>query len=141
MPVTLEIPAITPINALPLFIVSFFMVLDVIVGLCKAFATNTYSSTKMREGLWHKAAIFAITILAYALEITTGFMDFSVLGWDIGSTLPIVGAVSVYVVMMETGSILESAVVINPDLGTKGLFKIFGNFGAKLEDEEHDDSK
>ena len=139
MPVTLEIPVIQPINALPLFVVCFFIVLDVIVGLCKAFATNSYSSTKMREGLWHKAAIIAVTILAYALEAATGLMDFSLIGWEVGTTLPIVAAVTAYVVIMEAGSVLESAVIINPELGAKKLFRLFGKFSDSIKEDDSDD--
>lgn len=136
MPITLEIPAITPINALPLLIVCGFVLFDVIVGLTKAFATGTYESSKMRQGMWHKAAILAVTILAYALEAATGMMDFSIIGWEPGTTLPIVGAVTAYIVIMEAGSILESAVIINPDLGGKGLFKLFGKFGESVVNTE-----
>ena len=134
MPVVLEIPAITPINALPLLIVCGFVLFDVIVGLFKAFATSSYQSSKMRQGMWHKAAIIAVTILAYALEAATGMMDFSIIGWEPGTTIPIVGAVTAYIVVMESGSILESAVTINPDLGGKGLFKLFGKFGDGVDD-------
>lgn len=139
MPITLEIPAIAPINALPLLIVCGFVLFDVVVGLFKAFATGTYQSSKMRQGMWHKAAIIAVTILAYALEAATGMMDFSVIGWEPGTTLPIVGAVTAYIVVMEAGSILESAVTINPDLGGKGLFKLFGKFADGVEERGDED--
>ena len=135
MPITLEIPPITPINALPLLIVCGFVLFDVIVGLVKAFATESYQSSKMRQGMWHKAAILAVTVLAYALEAATGMMDFSISGWEPGTTIPIVGAVTAYVVIMEAGSILESAVTINPELGGKGLFKLFGKFGETIADD------
>ena len=38
------------------FIAFTFMVLDFVTGWIKALATNSYSSTKMREGLFHKVA-------------------------------------------------------------------------------------
>lgn len=135
MPIVLELPLLTPINAVPFLVVCCFALFDVIVGLVKAFATHTYSSTKMRDGLWHKAAIIFVTLLAYSLEIITGFMDFSMFGWENGTTLPIVNVMTAYIVIMEVGSILESIVVINPELGGKKFMKLFGLFGQKLEDE------
>lgn len=149
MPITFDLPVISPISAIPFLVVCIWALFDVITGLIKAFATNSYSSTKMREGLWHKAAIIAVCILAYALEMVTGLMDFSILpGWEQGATIPIVNAVTAYIVVMETGSIIENIVAINPDLCNKQLLKFFGNFSEKLRQEieakdkaaEHDNS-
>lgn len=126
MPVVLEIPPIAPINALPLLVVCGFILMDVATGLAKAFSTNTYSSTKMRTGMWHKFAIVSVIILAYAMESATGLMDFSVIGWQPGSTLPIVTVVSAYVVLMEAGSTMENIVEINPELAGKAFWRYFG---------------
>ena len=137
MPITFDLPAISPISAIPFLVVCVWALFDVITGLTKAFSTNTYSSTKMREGLWHKAAIIAVCILAYALEMVTGLMDFSILpGWEQGMTIPIVNAVTAYIVVMETGSIIENIVAINPELCDKSLLKFFGKFSEKLRQEQ-----
>ena len=126
MPIVLEIPQMAPINALPLLVVCGFILMDVVTGLAKAFATNSYNSTTMRTGLWHKFAIIAVVILAYAMEAATGLMDFSVVGWEPGSTLPVVTVVATYIVLMEAGSSAENIVEINPELAGKGMWRYFG---------------
>ena len=128
MPVTFELPPIEPISAVPFLVVCVFVALDIIFGLIKAFATHTYQSSKMRDGLWHKSAVIGITILAYALQIVTAMMDFSVVGIEAGTSVPITLAVTAYIVLMEVGSILESIVTINPELGGRGLMRHFGGF-------------
>lgn len=125
--ITLEIPQIAPVNALPFLIVCGFVLYDLTTGICKAFATNTFDSTKMREGLWHKAAILSVMVLAYAFEIATGMMDFTVIGWEPGTTLPVSVVVATYIVLMETGSGIENIVQINPELAGKGFWRFFGN--------------
>mgnify|MGYP002626205992 CR=1 FL=1 len=114
-----------PVNAMPLLIVCGFALFDVLVGLVKAFATDGFKSEKMRRGLWHKTALVAVMVLAMALELATQTMDFSAVGLDIGASLPVSPFVAAYIVLMETGSILESACEINPDLKGTALFKKF----------------
>ena len=92
-----------------------FIVLDVIFGLCKAFATHTFDSAIMRRGLWHKCAIIGVSLMAYVVEIVTQLMDFSEIGLPDDFRLPIVGAVTAYVVVMELGrleSVMERLVVV-----------------------------
>ena len=109
----------------PIIWVCIFVLLDIIVGLCKAFATGTYDSSKMRAGLWHKTGVLAVTVLAYALEACSGFLDFAALGIE-GFTVPVSPVVAAYVVLMETGSIIESIGVINPELRGTKLLRLFG---------------
>lgn len=136
MPVTFDVPYIEPVSAVPFLIVCVFVVLDVVFGLSKAFATRSYKSEKMRSGLWHKSAIIGIVLLAYILQLVTALMDFSVIGIEAGTSIPITAAVTAYVVLMETGSILESIVQINPELGGKGLMKHFSGFALPDETTE-----
>lgn len=138
MPVTLDIPPMAPLNALPFLVVCGFILFDWISGLGKAFATNSYNSTKMREGLWHKAAIVSVMILAYALETATGVLDMTMLGWELGTTLPVSSVVGAYIVLMEAGSVVENIIAMNPELSGKGFWKYFGKFpkdGACDEDQ------
>ncbi len=134
MPVTLEIPVMEPLNALPLLVVFGFILFDWVSGLGKAFATNSYDSTKMREGLWHKAAIISVMVLAYALETATGVMDLSVIGWEPGSTLPVSSVVGGYIVLMEAGSVMENILAMNPDLRGKGFWRYFGKLTGGVTD-------
>lgn len=106
--------------------VCVFIMLDVIVGLCKAFATGTYASDKMRSGLWHKTGMLAIIVLAYALQAASGFLDFSAIGLEPGFTVPVAEVIAGYIVLMETGSVIESVGVINPELRGTKLLRLFG---------------
>lgn len=135
MPIVLEIPQVAPINALPFLVVCGFMLFDWVTGLGKAFATDTYNSTKMREGLWHKAAIASVMVLAYALETATGMMDFTVVGWEVGTTLPVSGVVGAYIVLMEAGSVVENVVAMNPELGGKAFWRYFGKIAEKGDED------
>ena len=113
--------------------VCIFVLLDVIVGLCKAFATGTYDSKKMRSGLWHKSGVLAVTVLAYALEAASGFLDFGALGIE-GFQVPVASVIAGYVVLMETGSVIESVGVINPELRGTRLLRLFGQRLEEVEE-------
>lgn len=91
--------------------------LDVVTGFAKALYTQTVSSSKMREGFFHKFAIIALMSIAVMLNISAGY-------FDIGFDIPMVECPAVYLVVMELASILENLQTINPDLAGNGLFKI-----------------
>lgn len=116
MPVVIEVPPIEPVNAVPFLVMTIFILTDIVFGLFKAFATHSFDSSKMRQGLWHKCALIGVGILAYMVEIVTQFMDFTACGLPSDFSIPTVMAVTGYVVIMELGSILESLVVMNPEL-------------------------
>ena len=116
-----------------IYIVVFaFIVLDFITGLVKAICTNTFSSGKMREGLWHKASLVLLIILALLVEYAQGFME-------LGITIPVVGGASVYIPLMELGSILENLCKINPERMPDKLHRLFG--GVATEDSAYEDQR
>lgn len=93
--------------------------LDIIVGVIKAFAAEGFSSTKMREGLYHKSTYIAALALAALIEYGSVYLDF-------GFTLTVLQpAVIVYVVLTECGSILENLAIINPELADNAFMSIF----------------
>lgn len=87
------------------------MVLDILSGLVKAFAKHDVSSSVMRQGLFHKAASVLVVALAVVLDALL------VMGFDV-ATAPLATATSVYVVIMESFSILENVAEVNPGLGS-----------------------
>ena len=135
-PIILELPAIQPLNAVPFLAMLVFVVLDIIFGLCKAFATHSFDSTKMRQGLWHKCALIGVALMAYITELVTQFMDFSAIGLPDDFTIPLVGAVTGYIIVMELGSILESLCVMNPELAGG---RILGQFDKLLKAAKDED--
>lgn len=99
---------------------------DVISGLVKAFSTNSFTSSAMRQGLWHKAGTILLLMLAAgctiaATEITQFPQEFAAVYVPICS----------YIALMEIASIVENILVINPELDR---FKILALF--KQEDED-----
>lgn len=100
-----------------------FILLDVVTGLIKALTTGTFQSSKMREGLRHKAG----EVLAVALGVA--------IDWALpllGVTVNYVSALfifSSYIVLMEIGSIIENIGVMCPPVG-KVLAKVFHELKA-----------
>ncbi len=101
-----------------------FIALDFITGLIQALATGTFSSSVMRQGLFHKLGL----LLCMALGI---LVDYAQTWLELGATVPVAGAVCAYIVIMEIGSSLENICKINPDLLPDKLTALFGVKGDK----------
>lgn len=96
-----------------------FIVLDFVTGMVKAFATQSYKSAKMRQGLYHKAAELLCMALGVMVEYASAYLD-------LGISVPVAGAVCGYIVLMEVGSTIENLGEINPDILPEKLKNIFG---------------
>ena len=55
-----------------LVITCVLIVMDYLTGLAKSVVNKDIDSTKMRDGLWHKAAYVAVIVLAEIIEARTG---------------------------------------------------------------------
>ena len=106
-------------------VVSCFIAFDILTGLAGALMTHTYKSTKMREGLFHKLGEYFAVGFAYGCEYAFPYVGITV-------TVPICTSVVIYIIIMETGSIVENITIISPDL-KRILGKTFG--GYKNEDD------
>lgn len=102
-----------------------FIVLDFITGMIKAVATQTFTSTKMRQGLFHKVALLLCMILGFLVDHAQGYLD-------LGITVPVSAAICVYICLMETTSIIENICKINPEILPDKLASLLG--GLKKED-------
>ncbi|MCD7886730.1 MAG: phage holin family protein [Clostridiales bacterium] len=100
-----------------------FIALDFVTGLVQAVATGAFSSSIMRQGLFHKLALLMCIALGILVDYAQGFVD-------MGVTVPVAGAVCAYIAIMETGSSLENICKINPDLMPSKLSGIFGVNGG-----------
>ncbi len=105
-------------ESIAICITAALIVMDYMTGLLKACLNHDVSSSKMREGLYHKAAYVVIVILAAILEQAT-------LVVDIGLTMPLVTPACAYIVLTELSSILENLGEINPDLKDSKLLSLF----------------
>lgn len=105
--------------AAPLALMSVFILLDIVTGLIGAAAQGDFSSSKMREGLFHKSAFYGAFALAVALEACGNYVE-------LGVDVPAVGVVATYVILTEVTSILENLCIINPDLKNNKFLAMFG---------------
>lgn len=107
------------------YIITFaFIILDFVTGIIKAFAKNEFSSTRMREGLFHKVGLLIAIVLGVLVDVGQGYMD-------LGVYIPVANAISVYVCFMEISSIIENICKINPDIMPDKLNAIFGELKNK----------
>lgn len=102
----------------------YFIALDFITGLLKAFYTGTFSSKVMRKGLFHKASLLGVMALGWLVEYAQRFVD---LGIDF--VIPAGGAACGYIILMEVCSSLENLCQSNPELMPGKLYEIFGVAG------------
>lgn len=112
-------------NYLNLIIVLGLIVLDFVTGILKAVKTSSFSSTKMREGIYNKVGEILTMIVMYALEYAMPIIGINV-------DLPLVKVMTVYICIMEIGSLFENLGAINPALAGK-LSAVFEAFEKKEE--------
>ena len=78
-------------------IVGAFILLDLITGLIKAFKTKEYTSSIMREGLFHKVGSILVVSFGVLVDYAQAYLD-------LGVNVPIATSICVYIVLMEIGS-------------------------------------
>lgn len=104
---------------------------DILSGLIKAIATDTFESSEMRKGMWHKAG--SILLLLFATGITIACQYVSIFPDEFALVYVPICA---YIGLMEAASILENILAINPELDRFAIFKIFGKNDTNDEGEE-----
>lgn len=102
--------------AYPVVAVAVMVILDILSGLIKASLAGNLNSTKMREGLGHKAAYFMLLILFLLVQILQIHFEF----WP---EFPTVAIVSALICVCETISVLENICEINPEIAEWPLIK------------------
>ena len=107
------------------------MGLDILLGLAGAVKDKNVRSSRMREGLWHKAGSIGLIVLAYILEVAVDHVD-------LGLVFPGVLAVCGYIIVMEVGSCLENLVILNPELKHSPVMQVFAT--REKEDETNHDT-
>lgn len=102
------------------------MGIDVLTGYVAAVIRHDVSSTKMREGLGHKALLLCIELLAFVIEVVCQHVE----GMDAMSGVTVVG-ISIVIILMEVTSVWENVVSASPELKDSPLGKIFENASGK----------
>lgn len=96
-----------------------FMLFDILVGSTCAIATGTFTSTKAREGLCHKALILMVIMLSVFVQLASGVIG------DLGFDIPTIIPVCTVVIIMEVASCIENIGQANPELKDSGIFRFF----------------
>lgn len=103
-------------------IVLAFMTLDIITGYVGAWVSKSISSSKMRQGIGHKAALIVIMCVFLLIDITQA-KDII----DLGFNVPLFKLSCTYIVIMEINSIFENVLIIFPSLKDTKLAELFKN--------------
>ena len=107
------------------------ILLDWVFGIANALVHNEFSSEKMRKGIGHKCSELGFVLVGIIMDtmITSGL--------DIGFEGPILMTITVYLCIMEIGSLLETFAKINPQLGESAAFKLLATVHV-VKEEKHD---
>ena len=89
------------------FVILIFISFDILFGLLQAVKNSNFESKIMRQGLFHKLG----ELLCYCFGVVC---DTFLPMIDILLPFSLAGAITVYVVIMEIGSILENISKISP---------------------------
>ncbi len=85
------------------------MVVDYISGSSAAMKAGQWSSAKARGGIWHKAGMIVVVIVAAVADNVLSLVVASIPGISIEYTVLLLPMVLVWYILTELGSILENA--------------------------------
>lgn len=111
--------------------VALMIVLDIAAGFVAAVSRGEVDSKKLREGLMHKVGLMLAVALAIAMEYENAM-------FDLGIDIPIVTAMSTYIIIMEACSVYENIRKINPEFRFTKLEDIFKELDKKDKKEGQD---
>lgn len=110
-----------------LAVVAILVVIDIVSGIVDAAMHNAISSSKMREGLYHKSTYAIVLATAWAIEWAEMYAD-------LGFEAPLLAPACVYIAINELFSIVENVGEINPELKGSKLLALFES--ARQKDSE-----
>ena len=89
------------------FIVLIFISFDILFGLLQALKNQTFQSSVMRQGLFHKLGEILCYLFGVVCDATLPMINILV-------PFSLASAITIYIVIMEIGSILENLSKISP---------------------------
>ena len=101
-----------------------FILLDMCSGIIKALKEKTYTSTIMREGLFHKCGSILCVVFGVLVDNAQCVVD-------IGVNIPVAVSVCAYIIIMEIGSIIENVCTINPQILPSKLTSYFSKLNGR----------
>lgn len=101
-----------------------FILMDMLTGIVKALKEKVFTSSVMREGLFHKCGSILCVVFGVLIDYAQGFLD-------LGVSVPVAVSVCAYIVLMEIGSIIENVCAINPEIMPDKLTQYFSKLSGK----------
>lgn len=89
------------------FIILIFISFDILFGLLQALTNQTFQSSVMRQGLFHKLGEILCYLFGVVCDTTLPMINILV-------PFSLASAITIYIVIMEIGSILENLSKISP---------------------------
>ena len=89
------------------FIVLIFISFDILFGLLQALTNQTFQSSMMRQGLFHKLGEILCYLFGVVCDTTLPLINILV-------PFSLANAITIYIVIMEIGSILENLSKVSP---------------------------
>lgn len=108
------------------------MVVDYISGSSAAMKAGQWSSAKARGGIWHKAGMIVVVIVAAVADNVLALVVASIPGISIDYTVLLLPMVLVWYILTELGSILENAAAMGSDV-PPFLIRILASAKEKVE--------
>ena len=108
------------------------MVVDYISGSSAAMKAGQWSSAKARGGIWHKAGMIVVVIVAAVADSVLSLVVASIPGISIEYTVLLLPMVLVWYILTELGSILENAAAMGSDV-PPFLIRILASAKEKVE--------
>ena len=116
-----------------LCVVCIFIVFDILTGLLAALKKGKFKSSTMRKGLISKVGEIVSVLLFMGIEVLLPYINIII-------NLPLVQFITIYIVLMEIGSIIENIGRINPKVAELcvNIFDEFKNSIGFGGDESND---
>ena len=108
------------------------MVVDYISGSSAAMKAGQWSSAQARAGIWHKAGMIVVVIVAAVADNVLSLVVASIPGISIEYTVLLLPMVLVWYILTELGSILENAAAMGTPV-PEFLIRILASAKDKVE--------
>lgn len=108
------------------------MVVDYISGSSAAMKAGQWSSAQARAGIWHKAGMIVVVIVAAVADKVLAIVLANIPGLPIDYTVLLLPMVLVWYILTELGSILENAAAMGAPV-PEFLIRILANAKDTVE--------
>ena len=115
------------------------MVVDYISGSSAAMKAGQWSSAQARAGIWHKAGMIGVVIVAAVADKVLAIVLANIPGLPIDYTVLLLPMVLVWYILTELGSILENAAAMGSDV-PPFLIRILASAKEKVEEATGEDT-